>query len=97
MCRAGTKPKLDDALTTARRFVLVRHRDLSGVSGTGIVADGCEFPSGKAVVAWRGTAPSIVVYDSMRAVEAIHGHKGAPEVRFVDDWPVRAVPAEIWP
>lgn len=86
MCWAGDKPTLNEIETTARRFVLVRHRDLSGVSGTGIVADGCEFPSGKCVVAWRGKRPSVAVYDSMLAVEDVHAHKGATEIRFIDDW-----------
>lgn len=86
MCWGGDKPTLSECVTTARRFVLVRHTDFGGVSGTGIVADGCEFPNGKVAVAWRGKRPSVAIYDSMLAVEDVHGHKGATEVRFVDDW-----------
>lgn len=35
----------------SRRFTLVRHDDVTGVSGTGVVADGVRFPDG--VVALR--------------------------------------------
>src|SRR3546814_16869061 len=33
----------------SRRFVLRRHHDMSGVSGTGDVADGVEFPDGREI------------------------------------------------
>lgn len=35
-----------------QRFRLVRHEDVSGVSGTGVVAEGVLFSSGKAVLSW---------------------------------------------
>jgi len=64
-------------------FRLERDVDVSGVSGTGIVADGCVFPDGVAVVRWRGARPSTVVWPSVEDVEAIHGHGGATRVVWV--------------
>ncbi|MFD3517739.1 hypothetical protein [Streptomyces sp. NPDC058657] len=68
-----------------RRFVLRRRRDISGISGTGDVADGVLWPDGTASVRWRGEHPSIVFWDRGRvSVEFIHGHVGATEVEFLD-------------
>lgn len=70
---------------TPRRFQLHRERDLTGVSGVGIVADGCRFPDGVAVVHWRGEHRSTVVWsEGMGAVEAVHGHEGATRIVWID-------------
>ncbi len=71
---------------SSRRFELHRSQDVSGVSGTGIVADGVEFPDGTASLRWRGTFASFVAYEQgIRAVEAIHGHGGATKIVWLDD------------
>ena len=49
---------------TARTFELHRDRDVSGVSGVGVVADGVAFPDGLSVVRWRGERQSTVVWPS---------------------------------
>lgn len=64
----------------SRLFQLQRDVDVSGVSGTGIVADGVEFPDGACVIRWRGERQSIVVWPSIDDVEAIHGHGGATQI-----------------
>jgi hypothetical protein len=51
----------------SRLFVLVRHRDPSGVSGTGVVAVGDVLAGG------------------VSDIQAVHGHDGATEVRYLDD------------
>ncbi len=58
------------------RYSLERDEDVSGVSGTGRVADVVEFPNGKVVVAFRSEIPSVIVYDSLDDVRTIHGHDG---------------------
>lgn len=65
-----------------RKFALYRHEDASGVSGTGIVAYGVQFPppNGKCVVAWATDTTSVGVYDDIQDVEAVHGHEGGTEV-----------------
>lgn len=60
----------------SRRFHLLRKADESGVSGTGIVAQGVEFSNGQCVLCWLTPVSSVTFYQSARAVEAIHGHAG---------------------
>jgi hypothetical protein len=63
-------------------FVLVRDEDVTGVSGTGIVAEGVEFtgPDGVGVVAlrWLSDWPTSVVFHDrgVDSVLAVHGHNG---------------------
>lgn len=67
-------------------FQLVRHRDITGVSGTGVVANGVVWDDGKAVMRWcvDGKPRTTTFYDSMSEVIAIHGHDGATVVQWVD-------------
>jgi hypothetical protein len=67
-----------------KRFQLVRDVDISGVSGTGIVADGVQFSDGTTVVHWRGERRSTVVWPSIHDVQAIHGHNGATHIEWLD-------------
>lgn len=67
-----------------RRFYLFRSEDVSGVSGTGIVAEGTQFTSGRVVIEWYGEHPSIVMWQSLDDAMAIHGHNGATTVRWRD-------------
>ncbi|GGU13049.1 hypothetical protein [Streptomyces violascens] len=69
-----------------RRFQLLRHRDVSGISGTGVVALGVCWPDGTASVRWLGDRPSIVFWDrgGMADAEHVHGHGGATEVVWLD-------------
>jgi hypothetical protein len=68
-----------------RCFVLLRTEDVSGVSGTGVVAEGVEFLDGKVALRWCvGEWRSTVVWDSIDGVEAVHGHDGRTEVLWLD-------------
>jgi hypothetical protein len=67
-----------------RRFQLVRHEDPTGVSGTGVVAEGVEFSTGWAALQWLTAVNSIVFYPSMENVYYIHGHNGSTEVVWLD-------------
>lgn len=66
-----------------RVFELVRTEDVTGVSGTGVVAWGCQFPDGCTVLRWATEHASTAIYDSVQKVEAIHGHGGRTVVRWV--------------
>lgn len=68
-----------------RRFVLMRSVDVSGISGTGLVAWGVEFPDGKVVTRWNGLVAQTCVWDSIADVEAIHGHSGSTEIKWLDE------------
>lgn len=72
-----------ERLTHPRRFVLVRSEDISGVSGVGIVAHGCDFGS-KTILYWLGEYATLGVYDSIEALLAIHGHEGRTWVEWLD-------------
>lgn len=68
-----------------RRFVLQRNEDVSGVSGTGVVAEGIQFTDGVCVIRWK-TVPiaSTAVYDSVDDLIGIHGHEGATQISWID-------------
>lgn len=74
---------------STRTFTIHRDHDVTGISGTGHVADGVVFPDGVAVIRWRdlgleaaqrGVRPTTVVFDSIESVEALHGHNGATRI-----------------
>jgi hypothetical protein len=65
-----------------RPFYLYRREDLSGVSGTGVVAIGVVMPSGRAVLEWCSRWPTITVFHSVDQILRIHGHGGRTTVRW---------------
>lgn len=72
---------------TARRFELHRDVDETGISGTGVVAEGVEFSDGVVALRWLTEWPSSVVHyeRGMDSVEAIHGHGGKTRIVIIDD------------
>jgi hypothetical protein len=66
-----------------RLFVLDRHEDVTGTSGTGVVAEGVQFSDGAVAIRWRSDTPSTIHYDSIDDVQQVHGHNGRTEVRWV--------------
>lgn len=72
-------------MTELRRFVIVRDKDPSGVTGTGTVADGVAWPDGWLAVQWHRSASTVpALFQSMAHLLAIHGHHGATHIRWVD-------------
>ena len=67
-----------------RRFLLVRERDLTGVSGTGIVAEGAMFSNGISVLHWLREPQAVGMYQTISDLIAVHGHEGATQVQFID-------------
>lgn len=65
-----------------RTFKLVRDEDITGISGTGEVAEGVEFTDGTVVLRWKGVQASTVVWKSIYDVEIIHGHGGKTRIVF---------------
>ena len=61
-----------------------RDEDATGISGTGTVAQGVIFDSGKVALTWLTEHTSTAVYDSIEDVVAIHGHGG--KTRVVQVW-----------
>lgn len=69
-----------------RRFDLVRESDPTGLSGTGVVAQGVEFGDRTVVLRWTGAWPTSVVWHDkgVESVEAIHGHGGLTAIKWLD-------------
>lgn len=66
-----------------RLFRLRRTEDVSGVSGTGIVAEGVVLSNGKCVLSWLTRYTSVAVYDDLATLVAIHEHGGRTVVEWV--------------
>ena len=67
-----------------RRFVLERAEDLTGTSGTGVVAEGVVFSNGHVAYNWISPLATITTCLSVDVVERLHGHEGRTTVRFLD-------------
>lgn len=72
-------------------FTLHRCEDETGVSGTGVVAWGTEWPDGSVSLRWLGATPSFVNYEgvdgsalrqAIQHVQHVHGHNGKTVVRW---------------
>ncbi|HEY9409308.1 MAG TPA: hypothetical protein VIQ30_22755 [Pseudonocardia sp.] len=72
-------------MSVSRTFTLVRDVDVSGVSGTGTVAHGVEFPDGTVVYRWNTATATTTVAASVADVVAIHGHGGATRLLWDDE------------
>lgn len=67
-----------------RRFALYRHEDPSGVSGVGWVAEGVQFTDGAVALRWPGEHACTVPWDGIARIDAVHGHNGLTEIRWLD-------------
>lgn len=65
-----------------RTFTMVRDEDVSGVSGTGAVAQGVEFDDGTVVIRWFGQDRSTVVWSDILAAQRVHGHDGRTRFEY---------------
>lgn len=65
-----------------RTFQLHRDVDVTGVSGTGVVAEGVIFGDGTAALRWRGEWPTSVVFHDkgLEAIQHVHGHGGSTRI-----------------
>ena len=65
-----------------RIFVLIRDADVSGTSGTGVVAEGVVFSDGTVAMRWLTRTRSTALYDNLEDLVEIHGHDGASRVEM---------------
>lgn len=63
-------------------FKLIRDVDITGRSGTGIVAEGVVFSDGLAVLHWLREPYALGVYESLDALISVHGHEGRTRIEF---------------
>jgi hypothetical protein len=69
--------------TGLRRFVLVREEDPTGMSGTGIVAEGVQFTNGRVALTWKTEFISVTTFDNIATVETLHTHFGSDPTKIV--------------
>lgn len=67
-----------------RTFILKRDEDVSGVSGTGVVAEGVEFSDGTVALRWTSQNPTSVVFhdNGIESVLLVHGHGGKTQIEW---------------
>jgi hypothetical protein len=68
-----------------KRFYLQRDADHSGVSGTGKVAEGCQFDTKWCALIWLTEKSSMCFYPDIETLEHIHGHSGKTKIVWIDD------------
>jgi hypothetical protein len=69
-----------------RCFQLVRHSDPTGVSGTGVIAEGVEWSDGTVALHWGGRFATTTVWpDGIDALLTIHGHSGSSTIHWLDE------------
>ncbi|UQN08609.1 hypothetical protein [Deinococcus sp. QL22] len=74
-----------------QRFQLIRTEDVSGCSGTGIVAEGVIFSDRTAVLRWVVAPCSTGFYASIDDLIFSHAHEGRTTVEVID----KPIPAEF--
>lgn len=79
-----------------RMFYLYRIEDETGVSGAGIVAEGCQFSDGQCCMTWLTGLTSVAVYKDLKTLEGIHGHKGKTRVVYEDSDQVDKKTGEVF-
>lgn len=85
-CRWATRSeqRLNQTHNGGRRrvhtFTLNRSEDVSGISGTGRVAEGIVFHDSKVALSWFGDYHTIEILQSIDEVTAIHGHNGKTRI-----------------
>lgn len=78
-----------------RTFWLVRDQDPTGISGTGVVAEGVIFSDGSVALRWRGpiehpwgtTEATTVLHPHIQNVQNLHGHNGATRIDYGEQVP----------
>jgi len=68
--------------STAKMFVLVRDEDVSGTSGTGVVAEGVEWSNGWVSLHWLSQLGCLGMYENIKVMLAVHGHDGKTRLEW---------------
>ena len=67
-----------------RRFILNRLEDVSGISGTGPVAEGIVLHDGRVVLCWYGPYKTIEFVQDLETILNVHGHCGRTVIEWID-------------
>jgi hypothetical protein len=63
-----------------KTFYLLRHEDVHGNSGIGVVAEGVIFDSGICAMTWLSQISTVTNFRGIRDVAKLHSHEGKTEV-----------------
>jgi hypothetical protein len=63
-----------------KKFYLLRHEDVSGCSGTGVVAEGIIFDDGTGAFTWLTKIKTVTTFWKMADIRKLHGHDGRTEI-----------------
>lgn len=63
-----------------KTFYLLRHEDLHGHAGLGVVAEGVIFDDGSAVMTWLSRWKTVTTFENVIAVNELHSHGGRTEL-----------------
>lgn len=69
---------------TMRRFYLERDEDVTGTSGTGVVAEGVEYSNGQISIHWISQLESVNIYGNATVLVKLHGHDGRTRIVWMD-------------
>lgn len=67
---------------TGQYIQLIRQKDSTGVSGTGLVCEGFIFSNGQVILRWLTGISSIVIHESIENVRKIHCHDGQTYIDY---------------
>lgn len=73
----------DDERIPMKVFALIRHVDVTGISGIGKIAVGVEWPDGTCTMFWLGTKTHGFYHD-MEQIMQIHCYSGNAHVEFTN-------------
>lgn len=68
-----------------RTFHVIRDEDMSGVSGTGVIAEGVLWSNGHVDVRWLSIHKITEHAESVAEWVAVHGHEGRTKIVFDDE------------
>lgn len=63
-----------------KNFYLLRHEDLHGHSGLGVVAEGTIFDNGMVAMTWLSKWDTVTMFKNVQAVKELHSHEGRTEI-----------------
>lgn len=63
-----------------KTFYLLRHQDVHGNSGCGVVAEGIIFDHGMGAFTWLSDIKTVTMFMNIVELEKLHGHEGKTEI-----------------
>jgi hypothetical protein len=63
-----------------KKFYLLRHEDVNGNSGLGVVAEGVVWDHGMASMTWLTKYKTVTTFESITVVKLLHGHEGKTQL-----------------